>query len=69
MYWDENILKMYTKIFTLDSKVKNQVVEQNVDWNIIFPKGRHMKIRDILTHLYFYMYRLTCSYKVKGLES
>lgn len=69
MYWDGNILKMYTKIFTLDSKVKNQVVEQNVYCNIIFPKGRHMKIRDILTRLYFHIYRLTCSYIVKGLES
>lgn len=65
MYWHGKILKMYTKISILDSKVKNQFAEQNVYCNIIFPKAQENK-----RHLYFHIYRLTCSYThlTKGLE-
>lgn len=59
---------MYTKIFILDSEVKSQVAEQNVYYNVIFPKEKHKKIRDILIHSYFHIYRLTFSYTVKDLE-
>lgn len=52
MYWHGKILKMYTKISILDSKVKNQFAEQNVYSNIIFPKEKHKKIRDICTFIY-----------------
>lgn len=46
IYQHRKIFKMHTKIFILDSKVKNQVAKQNVYYNIIFPQKRNKKVRD-----------------------
>ena len=63
IYWHRKIFKMYTQIFILDSKVKNQVAKQNVYYNIIFPKKRNKKVRH---PWHWYYYSCTLNHKVRN---